>query len=440
VPFPREAPALARIVLTTFGSLGDLHPYLALGVELRARGHVVVLATHAAYREEARAAGLEFAPVRPDLDDLGDRNRIMRQAMDMRTGSEFVLRRFVLEPLRASTADLLAACADADLVVSHVLSLAAVLAAEKLGVPRVHSVLQPLAMWSASDPPVMPALPGSAWLARTLPTPGWRLLWAAAGAWTKRWFGTVHALRRELGLPPSSRHPVFEMWSPLLNLALFSPLIAPPQPDWPPRTLATGFPEWTSTLGWNDALQAFLDAGEPPIVFTLGSSAVHTANAFWEHSARAAAQLGRRAVLLTGIDVEHELSAGARTAQLLAVEYAPHARLFPRAAAIVHQGGIGTTARALASGRPMLVVPYSHDQPDNAARCERLGVARTLARDRYRADRAAAALAALLADGALARRAAEAGAAIAVERGAATAADALEGALRGRLVSPAGRA
>jgi UDP:flavonoid glycosyltransferase YjiC (YdhE family) len=117
--------------------------------------------------------------------------------------------------------------------------------------------------------------------------------------------------------------------------------------------------------------------------------------------------------------------------------YAPHARLFPRAAAIVHQGGIGTTARALASGRPSLVVPYSHDQPDNAARCRRLGVALTLARDRYRADRAARALAALPADGAMARRAAALAAALASERGAAVAADAIEAALRGPLVSPA---
>ena len=230
------------------------------------------------------------------------------------------------------------------------------------------------------------------------------------------------------------------MWSPTLNLALFSPRFAAPQPDWPPHTIATGFPEWVPPQRPNAALDAFLDAGEPPIVFTLGSSAVHTADAFWEHSAKAVAMLGRRAVLLTGIDVPHKLSDGARSAQVFVADYAPHARLFPRAAAIVHQGGVGTTARALASGRPMLVVPYSHDQPDNAARCERLGVARVLARDRYSAARAAAALRALLADAALARRAAETGAAIAAERGAATAADAIERALRGPLARPAGAA
>jgi rhamnosyltransferase subunit B len=422
---------LSRIVLSTFGSLGDLHPYLALGAELRARGHGVVLATHALYGDLAASAGLEFAPVRPDLAALEDRDEVFRRAMDLRRGSEYVLRQMVLKPLRETTADLLGICAGADLVVGHAISIGSALAAEKLGIPRVHAVLQPMAMWSAHDPARMPALLGSGWLP-ALPPAAWRVIWAAGRASSRTWFGEVGALRRDLGLPATRAHPVLEMWSEHLNLALFSPIFGPPQPDWPARTIATGFPEWASPDGWSAALQAFLDAGEPPVVFTLGSSAVMDARGFFEESVAAVRGLGVRAMFLTGPDGRNPLPSAAGDPRLLAVEYASHARLFPRAAAIVHQGGIGTTARALASGRPMLVVPHSHDQPDNAARCERLGVARVMARARYRADRAARSLRALLGDGAVCARAAELGARISAERGAATAADAIGALLAGR--------
>jgi len=427
---------MSRIVLHTFGSLGDLHPYLAIGAELRARGHDVVLATHDTYRATVTAAGLGFAPVRPDLDPDADLESLMRRAMDLRRGSEFVLRAMVLEPLADSLADLLAAFAGADLAVTHVLSVAAVTAAEKLGVPRVHSVLQPFAMWSAHDLPRFPSLPGSRFL-RHAPLAWRRALYASARAWTAPWFAPLHALRADLGLPRLAAHPVLEMGSPLGNLALFSPRFGAPQPDWPAHTIATGFPEWTSTLGWDERLEAFLDRGEPPIVFTLGSSAVHAAGDFWPEAVAAARALNRRAVVLTGHEVRGRHAPPPAGDDVLALPFAPHAALFPRAAAVVHQGGIGTTARALAAGRPMLVVPWSHDQPDNAARCERLGVARVLSRARFRATPAARALAALLADRACADRAAALGDAIRAERGAARAADAIEDVLAGRAVRAA---
>jgi rhamnosyltransferase subunit B len=428
---------MSRIALTTMGSLGDLHPYLALGIELRGRGHAVTLATHSAHRQLAIAAGLAFAPVRPDFQPLHESDDVLRRAMDLRTGSEYIVREFVLKPLRESTADLLVACAGSDLVVGHVLSVAAALAAERLGVPRAHAVLQPLAMWSAQDPPVPPALPAATFLRRRLPPPVWRVLWAAGRRWTRGWREPVNALRRELGLARTRAHPLLDLWSPHLNLALFSPRFAPPQSDWPPRTVATGFPEWISGEGLDAPLEAFLAAGEPPVVFTLGSAAVHAAGDFWRQSRAAIERLGCRAVLLVGSG-RHAPPADPGDRRVQVREYAPHAALFPRAAAIVHQGGIGTTARALASGRPMLVVPYSHDQPDNAARCERMGVARVLSRNRYAGPRAAEAVAALLSDRGTLARAASMGAAIAGERGAAAAADAIERVLDGRLVTPAG--
>lgn len=144
---------MARIVLTTFGSLGDLHPYLAVALELRRRGHRAVVATHDAYRERAEAEGPEFVPIRPSYDQFGDVDVIMRQAMDARRGSEVVLNRLVLPFLRQSRDDLLVAARGADLLVNHVLTFAAPLVAESLHIPRVSTTLQPFAMFSAYDPP-----------------------------------------------------------------------------------------------------------------------------------------------------------------------------------------------------------------------------------------------------------------------------------------------
>ena len=117
-------------------------------------------------------------------------------------------------------------------------------------------------------------------------------------------------------------------------------------------------------------------------------------------------------------------------ADVLAVDYAPHAALFPRAAAIVHQGGAGTLHQALASGRPTLVVPHAHDQPDNAHRVERLGISRTVYPRRYTVAAVERALGELLADERVAARARDVAAVVAAERGASRAADALEGLLR----------
>jgi UDP:flavonoid glycosyltransferase YjiC (YdhE family) len=111
---------------------------------------------------------------------------------------------------------------------------------------------------------------------------------------------------------------------------------------------------------------------------------------------------------------------------MIAVEYAPFSELFPRAVATVHQGGVGTTGQAMRAGRPVLVMPYSHDQPDNAARVVRLGMARTIERRRYRADRAAAELKLLLDDPSYTQAAAAVAGRVRVEQGARVAADAIE--------------
>ncbi len=115
---------------------------------------------------------------------------------------------------------------------------------------------------------------------------------------------------------------------------------------------------------------------------------------------------------------------------MVACDYAPFSGLFPRAAAIVHPGGIGTTGLAMRSGRPMLVAPFAHDHPDNAERVARLGIARTVPRHSYTSARAAAELRRLLDNPAYSQRALAVGEQVRQEDGVQVACDALEGLVR----------
>jgi UDP:flavonoid glycosyltransferase YjiC (YdhE family) len=220
------------------------------------------------------------------------------------------------------------------------------------------------------------------------------------------------------------------MFSPFGTQAWFSALLAQPQPDWPANTTITGFPFYDKLApgeGLSARLARFLDAGPQPVVFTLGSSAVFAAGDFFEESLAAVRRIGCRAVLLTGEDSGNRQSS--QWEEVLVAPYAPYSELFPRAAAVVHQGGAGTTAQALRAGTPMCVVPWGHDQPDNARRCVNLGVARVVPRNRYRAGRVAAELNRLLTDGAFRNASAHAAATIADEDGVARACEGLESAV-----------
>jgi UDP:flavonoid glycosyltransferase YjiC (YdhE family) len=415
-----------RIVLTTFGSLGDLHPYIALALGLQARGHEVVIATSGAYRQKVEALGIGFRAVQPDHPDPETGADLMRRSMDRRTGSEFVIREYMMSVLRETYEDTVAAADGADILVSHLLTFTTRLVAEKKGIPWASTFLQPLGLLSVYDPPVFPQIPMLAKLRFLGPAFHRLLFWC--GKWSARsWFKPWHRLRADIGLPPTSEIPLFEGNSPLLVLALFSKFLADKQPDWPQQTVITGFPFYDGGDRLPAELASFLGEGSPPIVFTLGSSGVEIAGPFYEHSVTAAKRLGRRAVIIVGKNARQyqaSLPDG-----VIASDYAPFSVLFPRAAVIVHAGGIGTTAQAMRSGRPMLVVPYAHDQPDNAERVKRLGIARTIPRHHYTPARAAAELGHLLDNPACSQRAAEIGAEIRQEDGVRLACDSLEGLL-----------
>jgi len=265
-------------------------------------------------------------------------------------------------------------------------------------------ILSPSSFLSACDPCVLAPAPALHVL-RHLGTWPHRLIFAAGRFVTARWGAPLHALRRELGFPPAPS-PVFEgKHSPGLVLTMFPKFLAAPQPDWPAQVVQTGFPFFSQPgrPGTMEKLEAFLAAGDPPLVFTLGSTAVHIGRDFYQSAADAARLLGRRAILLLGKNP----APPALGTHGLALDYVPLGSVLPRAAAVVHHGGIGTCAEALRAGIPSLIVPFGFDQPDNAERLRRLGVGRILRRDRVSCETLVTGLRELLATPALAARARE---------------------------------
>lgn len=285
-----------------------------------------------------RSEGLEFVPLRPDVSVVD--SAMLEQMMEARRGTERVIR-FLAAATRESYQDTLPAAQQADVVVTHPITFGSVLAAQKTGVPWVSTMLAPASLFSAYDPPVLAPAPWLVNLRALGPAPV-RGLIALGKLQTSAWLRPVAKLRQELGLD-AGRNPLFEgQHSPLLVLALFAQCLARPQRDWPPQTIVTGFPFYDRHHEQQNlpaALQRFLADGPAPVVFSLGTSAVGAAGDFYTESLKAVHRLGVRAVFLTGQNPQ------GLPDDAMAIEYAPHSELFPRAAAVVHHGGIGTTAQ-----------------------------------------------------------------------------------------------
>lgn len=431
---------MAKIVLNTFGSLGDLHPFLAVALELKRRGHRPVIATSAVYRDKILDESIDFHPVRPDVGELLQKPDMIKKLWAGWRAPEFLIRHYLAPRVGESFEDLRAPCADADLVVTHSAALGGAIVAQSLRLRWLSAILQPSALLSATDPAHVPGVPWLGHLFRLGPFV-FRGVMRLADPYVRRAIKPILELRSQLGLSNVVNPLISGQFSPYGTLALFSKAFAPRQPDWPANTTQTGFvfydrlgrgfglADLSKTTGQEPDLLKFLENGEPPILFTLGSSAVMHAGDFFSESLKAALDLGQRAVLLVGKSEQNTLPANLPSS-IFATEYLPYSEIMPRAAAIVHQGGIGTVAQSLRAGRPMLVVPWGYDQPDNAQRIRRIGAGRSIKRSRYRARRVKEELERLLKQAGYEASARKASEVIAGENGAQTACDAIEATLR----------
>jgi len=417
-----------RIVLSNIGTYGDINPLIALALELKRRGHTPIMALPGVYQSRIAPIGLEFHAIRPDIDPTN--NVLVEMVYDIKHGTEHGLRDFLFPSLRQTYDDLLDAAtnpARADLLLLGELNYAGPIVAEITGIPWASYVLAPLSFFSAFDPPVLPPYPKLAKADKRVPGFG-RVIKRVARFVSRKWPEPIYELREELGLP-RGENPLFDAkHSPYLVLALFSRVLGTKQKDWPPNTVITGFAFYDADAG-NAKLPAnleqFVANGEPPVVFTLGSAAVLAAGDFYEVSAKAAMELGKRAVLLIGTDPRNRPREKMPESICIA-EYAPYSKLFSSASVVVHQGGVGTTAQCTNAGRPMLIMPYSHDQPDNARRMKRLGVAKVIQKSDYTPRSVTRKVRAILDDPELAQKATAVAEELQTEDGVKTACNALE--------------
>jgi rhamnosyltransferase subunit B len=379
-----------RVILIPFGSAGDVYPFVALGTELQRRGYRVMMITSAYFGDLARRAGFEFEQSLSTEDYL---SLIGNPHFWHPLRSMHLLVTRSVNPGISVIYNLLKKYhrPGENAVVAGTLALGARVAQEKLEIPLTTVHLQPAAIRSCYTPSVYPGLGIVDYLPTSWRAAVYRLVDAAAD---RIYAGPLNAFRRHLGLPRIKG--LFGQWwhSPESTLALFPSWYAAPQPDWPANTHVCGFPLYDAgNLEQIDSdLETYLADGDPPIVFTSGSART-SGREFFAASAAACELLGRRALFVTRFarQLPRPLPALIRH-----VQYEPFSRLLPRAAALVHHGGIGTAAQALRAGVPQLVVPGCYDQFDNAARLRRLGVSRTLSNGNYSPANVAGALRGLL--------------------------------------------
>ncbi len=380
------------ILLVPFGSHGDVHPFLALGQALRERGHHVTFILNELFGPLVRGLGFVHVP-------LGDDERLAEVQNDpdlWHPRKAFkVVAKTVLEAARLTYPLIVDRIVPGEtVVVGGSMAFSARLAHEKTGVPAATVHLQPAVFFSNDETPTFPGLGVVTNWPRWFKRPFYDFIYSqgidpsiAPG---------LNAFRAELGLPPVRDIMRDYLHAPQLVLGFFPSWFAAPQRDWPRQTKLVGFPlfDEQDATPIPPELEAFLDAGPPPIAFTPGSGNLH-ARAFFDASAEACHLLGRRGILLSRFakNVPPTLPEG-----VVHFPYAPFGTLLPRIAALVHHGGIGTSAQAMATATPQLVMPLAYDQFDNVARMAKRGIARALLPAKFRAPAVAKELHALFDD------------------------------------------
>lgn len=413
-----------RFILATIGSHGDVHPFLAVGRALTARGHEVTLLVHPHFNPEAHDAGLETVPLSPEIDvsaamsdpDLMHPRKGGRRVFDLIFGGAASACR---------TLDMQIDQRRPHALLCHHICFGMRWIAERRGLPAAHAVLSPQLWFNRWDPVhAMQKSPGRAS----------RLMAGALGEVLRPFVPLLfdapfNRLRRELGCPRGRDWLVRECRGGDRTLGLWSTAYRASRPGDPEQGVICGFPwhDRSHSRPLPEEAERFLAEGEPPIIFSLGTAVIHAPGNFYEVAVDAAQRLGRRAILLTGREsnTPPNLPRG-----ILALPYAPFSLLMPRSAVSVHHGGIGSTAQGLRSGRPCVIVPHAHDQFNNAVRAHDLGCARIVQRAKLDAPRLARALADAATDPAMTRSAQTVAAALANENGAERAAVELEGLAR----------
>ena len=354
---------MAKILIHTLGSSGDLNPFLALAAELRLRGHHVHFALSPLFAEKAEALGFSATIAGEDPQWGSEMMRRMLEAH--RTDPVRVIFEEALIPAIAPAVKSLEPLVrEADLFISHTIQLAAPIVSDRTGVPWVSASAATMIHETAVYPP-----PGVAWKSSPafLNRLGWKLGY--------RIFAGIDELAaveyEKLGARPRSNIMAGGAYSRLLTLGLWSPAFFPRPTDWPEWFQVGGYARSDGDTPPSALSTKPVTGTAPTILFTLGSSVVNDPRGFYDAALKAIAPTPWNAVLL-GAPEEIPVPRALRE-RVQVLRYAPYADLFPQMAAIVHQGGVGTTQAACYYGIPSIIVPRGFDQFENAAHIQREG-------------------------------------------------------------------
>ena len=377
-----------KIHIYGIGSRGDVQPTLALAKGLQAAGHEVALVASVDFADWVRSHGVTFIPIDMNMQQIVG-SELGRSWIESGRNplEEFRNLRRVLE-LSADeiTPGLLETARGADVLVSGFTSgvfLAPV--AEKLGVRHISAALQPTQPTRAGW--------GNFFAVRPQDYTAPNLMGSFVFRHVMWWVGKDRAnqYREELGLQPQDRRAYMDTWLAVPQVLGVSRHVLPRPDDYPPHVKIAGYwfldePEYTPP----DDLQAFLDAGPPPVYVGFGSMAQGDPRHITELIFEALDQSGSRGIVYKGWA---GLGADEVPETVYLLDGAPHSWLFPRMAGVVHHGGAGTTAAALRAGVPSTVVPHFSDQPYWGRRVHELGVgAAPIPRQKLSADNLAAAM------------------------------------------------
>ncbi len=383
-------PASARrhILLISIGTGGDTLPFISWGEVLRGRGHDVTVLGNGAYRSAAEARGVPFVDlISPEEHQRRCSERDKSAGDWLSSGLENMLQDVqtvyaAIERLRQPET----------ILGASTLCMGARFAQEKWGL-SLATVAYPQLFVSTRDP--------MTWIGRRSWWVGHSIKFVVDTLANRAMRTRLNQLRQVYQLPPL-RDGVLDWWhSPQQVIGFFPDWFAAPQLDWPPRVLTAGFaiPPVDSEFPLSPPVEAFLAEGPPPLVFS-HSTALKSSLPFFREGIKLAKQLNCRAILLSP---PPEVSADLPKT-ILAAPSTSHLRLFPRACMAIHHAGLGSTAAALHSGIPQFHVPVGVDQPQNAERCQFLGVSHFLKPPQFTAERALPLIDRLLHDPAVANR------------------------------------
>jgi rhamnosyltransferase subunit B len=392
---------MAQIALVTFGSAGDVHPMLALARGLAARGHTVRLLTNPAFAPMAAQAGCLLVPVGEACEY---EQTLAHPKLWHPVDGLGVMWRYLLRPALLPTLDALTDLkqrGQVDMVMASPVAFGARVFSEASGVPLVSLYTAATMLRSVHAPMTLAQWQVPAWMPKLALKGAWALLDRFKLEPLVR--GAVGDARARAGLPPlASDMPIWARWmhSPQTGVTLFPDWFAPRAPDWPAQLQEAGFVlfDGDQAMGLPPGLAEFLAQGPAPVVWMPGTAMLHGA-AFYAAAVQACRALGLRGVLLGAVP---DGVVPADDADFWCGTYAPFGLVLPRAAALVHHGGIGSTAQALRAGLPQVVLAQAYDQFDNAMRVELLGVGRAC--QQARADQLQTSLSAVLNNARVAER------------------------------------